>query len=101
MLKSVFSNMTVTALFPVSPPTVDGSHDFLLFLILKYSDTNLVFQTGIFLILFVRNNKRSSGIDGKTSDCLSTISLYYRCLELRFFCSFSHMNILKKFGIFS
>jgi len=26
--------MTVTALFPVSPPTVDGSHDFLLFLML-------------------------------------------------------------------
>jgi len=24
--------MTVTVLFPVSPPTVDGSHDFLLFL---------------------------------------------------------------------
>ena len=29
-----FLHMTVTALFPVSPPTVDGSHDFLLFLIL-------------------------------------------------------------------
>jgi len=27
-----FLHMTVTALFPVSPPTVDGSHDFLLFL---------------------------------------------------------------------
>ena len=27
-------HMTVTALFPVSPPTVDGSHDFLLFLML-------------------------------------------------------------------
>jgi len=26
--------MTVTAIFPVSPPTVDGSHDFLLFLML-------------------------------------------------------------------
>jgi len=26
--------MTVTALFPVTPPTVDGSHDFLLFLML-------------------------------------------------------------------
>ena len=29
-----FLHMTVTALFPVSPPTVDGSHDFLLFLML-------------------------------------------------------------------
>jgi len=27
-------HMTVTALFPVFPPTVDGSHDFLLFLML-------------------------------------------------------------------
>ena len=27
-----FLHMTVTALFPVSPPTVDGSHGFLLFL---------------------------------------------------------------------
>ena len=26
--------MTVTALFPASPPTVDGSRDFLLFLML-------------------------------------------------------------------
>jgi len=34
-------------------------------------DTNVVFQTVIFLILVVKNNKRSSGIDGKTSDCLS------------------------------
>jgi len=29
------------------------------------SDTNMVIQTAIFLILFVRNNKRSSGIDGQ------------------------------------
>jgi len=29
-----FLHMTVTALFPVSPPTVDGNHDFLLFLML-------------------------------------------------------------------
>jgi len=29
-----FLHMTVTAWFPVSPPTVDGSHDFLLFLML-------------------------------------------------------------------
>jgi len=32
-----FLHMTVTALFPVSPPTVDGSHDFLLFLMLFQS----------------------------------------------------------------
>ena len=29
-----FLHMTVTALFPVSSPTADGSHDFLLFLML-------------------------------------------------------------------
>ena len=29
-----FLHMTVTALFPISPTTVDGSHDFLLFLML-------------------------------------------------------------------
>jgi len=28
----------------------------------KCSDTNVVFQTAIFLVLFVRNNKMSSGI---------------------------------------
>ena len=33
MLKC-FLHMTVTAIFPVSPPTVDGSHDLLLFLML-------------------------------------------------------------------
>jgi len=32
------------------------------------SDTNVVFQTAIFLILVVKNNIRSSGIDSKTSD---------------------------------
>jgi len=52
--------------------------------VFKCSDTNLVFQTAILLTLVVRNNKRSSGIDGKTSDCLFRISLYYRYLELRF-----------------
>jgi len=31
----------------------------------KCSDTKVVFQTAIFLILVVRNNKRSSGIEGK------------------------------------
>jgi len=44
----------------------------------------VVFQTAILLILVVRNNKRSSGIDSKTSDCLSRNCLYYRSLELRF-----------------
>jgi len=37
----------------------------------KCSDTNVVFQTAIFLILVVSNAKRFSGIDGKTSDCPS------------------------------
>jgi len=49
------------------------------------SDTNVVFQTAIFLILFLRHNKRSSDIDGKTSYCLSRNCLYYRYLELRFY----------------
>jgi len=51
--------------------------------VFKCSDINVVFQTAIFLILVVRNNKESSGIDGKTSDCLSrnfyiTVILSYR-----------------------
>jgi len=46
--------------------------------------TNVGFQTAIFSIPVIRNNKRSSGIDGKTSDCLSRICLYYPYLELRF-----------------
>jgi len=50
----------------------------------KRLDTNVVFQTAIFLILVIRHNKRSSGIDSKTSNCLSRNCLYYRCLELRF-----------------
>jgi len=45
------------------------------------SNTNAVFQITIFLILVVRKNKSSSGIDDKTSDCLSknliTIILSY------------------------
>jgi len=41
-------------------------------------------QTAFFLILVARNNKNPSGIDGKTSDCLSRICLYYRYLELLF-----------------
>jgi len=50
----------------------------------KCSDTNADLQTAIFLILVVRNNKRTSDTDGKTSDCLSRICLYYRYLESRF-----------------
>jgi len=50
----------------------------------KCSDTNLFFQTAIFLILVVRNNKRSSGIDGKISDFLSRNCLHNSYLELRF-----------------
>jgi len=38
--------------------------------VFKCSDTNAIFQTDIFLILVVSNNKTSSGIDGKISDCL-------------------------------
>jgi len=52
--------------------------------VFKCSDTNVVFQTVIFLIQVVGNNKRSSGIDDKTSDCLSRNCLYYCYLELRF-----------------
>jgi len=33
--------MTVTALFFVSPPTVDGSHDFLLFLMFYKNSSEL------------------------------------------------------------
>jgi len=42
----------------------------------KYSDTNLVFQTDV-LIPVVINNKKSSGINSKTIDCLSRICLCY------------------------
>jgi len=42
----------------------------------KCSDTKVVFQRAIFLILVVRNDTRSSGIDGKTSDCPSRNCLY-------------------------
>jgi len=52
--------------------------------VFKCSDTNVVFQTVIFMILVLRNTKRSSSIDGKTSDCFSRICLYYPYLELRF-----------------
>jgi len=41
------------------------------------------FPNSHFFILVVRKRK-SSGIDGKTSDCLSRNCLYYRYLELPF-----------------
>jgi len=53
-----------------------------------------------------RNNKKSSGIEGKTSDCLST-----NCLYVVFFADFLmvitllvknyQIKLLKMFGIFS
>jgi len=52
--------------------------------VFKCSDTNAVFQTGVFLILFVRKNKRFSGLDGKTSNCLSRNCLYERYLWATF-----------------
>jgi len=42
------------------------------------------FPNSHFLDSGLSNNKRSSDIDGKTSECLSRICLYYRYLELRF-----------------
>jgi len=42
------------------------------------------FPKAIFLIPVVRNNKRSSGIDSKTSDCLSRNCWYYCYRNLRF-----------------
>jgi len=45
---------------------------------------NVVFQTSIFFILSVRNNKRSPGIDSKASNCLSRNCLYHCYLELHF-----------------
>ena len=39
------------------------------------SDTNVVFQTAVFLALVVRNNKTSPGINSKTIDCFSGIFL--------------------------
>ena len=47
--------------------------------VFKCSDTNVVFQTAIVLILFARKNKRSSGIVGKPSDCLSRNCLHRNC----------------------
>jgi len=42
------------------------------------------FPNSHFLDSVVRNKKRSLGIQGKTSDCVSGNCLYYRYLELRF-----------------
>jgi len=50
----------------------------------KCSDTNVVFQTAVFLIPVVRNNKQPPSINNKTSDWLSRICLCYRYLQLRF-----------------
>jgi len=52
------------------------------------------FPNSHFLDSVVRNNKRSSGIDGKTSDCLSRNCLYYRflsCVSARN-CSLNRLN---------
>jgi len=51
----------------------------------KCSNTNVVFQTTVFLIPFVRINKTSPGIKSKTSKCLFRICLYYRYLKLHLF----------------
>jgi len=47
--------------------------------------TQMWFSKEPFFILVVRNNKRSSGIGGKTSECPSRNCLYYRYLEIRFY----------------
>jgi len=57
--------------------------------------TNVVFQTTIFLILVVINNKRSSGIDDKTSDCLSEnvyITIILSCVSTAN-SSLNHLNL--------
>jgi len=58
----------------------------------KFSGTNVVFQTAIFLILVVRNNKRYSGIDSKTSSCCSRSCWFSSYLELRFCYLFSELS---------
>jgi len=52
--------------------------------VFECSDTNVVFQITVVLMPVVRNNKRSPGINSKTSYCLSRLCLCYRYLELRF-----------------
>jgi len=44
--------------------------------VFQCSDTNVVFHVAVFLILVIKNKKRSS--DGKTSDCLFRNCLYYQ-----------------------
>jgi len=60
----------------------------------KCLDTNVLFQRTIILILVVRNDKRSSGIDGKTSDCPSRKCLYYRYPKIPYCskCSLNRLN---------
>jgi len=43
----------------------------------KYSDTNMVFQTDVFVILVVINNRSSLGVNGKTTDYFFRICLCY------------------------
>jgi len=56
------------------------------------------------LILVVRNNKSSSGSDGKTSDCLSINCLYYHTIILSYVsardCSLNRLNFLLFFHWF-
>jgi len=64
------------------------------------------FPNSHFLVSVVRNNKTSSSIEGKTSDCLSR-----NCLYVVFFADFLmvtallaknyQIKLLKMFGIFS
>jgi len=50
--------------------------------VFKSLDVHVVFQTAIFL--FGSQEKWSSGIDNKITDCLSKSCLYYRYFEVRF-----------------
>jgi len=52
--------------------------------VFKRSDTNVPFQIAIFFVLVIRKNKWSFGIDGKISDYLSRMYLYYHYLVLHF-----------------
>jgi len=49
--------------------------------VFKCSDIYVVFQTAIFLMLFVKNNKTSWGIDGRTSNCLSIDLRHTKTIE--------------------
>jgi len=52
--------------------------------VFKCPDTNIVFQTVVFLISVVRNNKMEPGVNSRTSDCFSLIRLWYHKLQQRF-----------------